>query len=95
MLPVLTSANYNKNLYYLTSFLINSILPRTQVTHPISIRIENSDSDSKSAEDVSILLTSANIVNPEKVRCPTCGEIDYPYYINRHKHETEKGEREK
>jgi hypothetical protein len=26
--------------------------------------------------------------NPEKVKCPVCGESDYPYYISRHKHES-------
>jgi len=25
--------------------------------------------------------------NPEKIECPICHEIDYPYYISRHKHE--------
>ena len=25
--------------------------------------------------------------NPPKEKCPTCGEIDFPYYISRHKHD--------
>jgi hypothetical protein len=77
------------------SILLNSVLPRTGTHYTFMSGGKLEEYDSRNNEQEEII--PIQIQNSPKIECPSCGEIDYPYYIKRHngcERQTPKEERE-
>ena len=84
-----------KNHNYSMSILLNSVLPRTGTHYTFMSGGKLEEYDSRNNEQEEII--PIQIQNSPKIECPSCGEIDYPYYIKRHngcERQTPKEERE-